>query len=184
MGGNTINPRHHLSCPSCTSCMAGCCAASCHANASRPPAPPPLAALSLPSTPFVLWWSSSCPPPRHRHHVPSDECWEKRRVCGGGLSTRPLLSFSSLSLATFDCCVVVVVVVVVRRPSSGRHHLPLFVGATSAIILQQTTSTSSLSPSLPPRGRGLPTRLDDGEGHFLSGAKKRRHIRYGCVGDA
>ncbi len=104
---------------------------------------------SLPSTLFLLWRSSSRLPLRHRHHVPLDKCWEKRRACGGGLSTRPPPSFSSLSLATFDCCVIVVVVVVVRFPSSSCHHLNLFVGAASAIILQQTTLTSSLLPLLP-----------------------------------
>ena len=153
MGGNTIDPHRLLSCPSCASCMAaGCCVASCRADASRPPAPPPLAVPSSPSTPFLLWRSSSHLHPRHRHHVPLDKCWEKRRACRGGLSTRPPPSFSSLSLAMFDCCVLVlvVVVVVIRCPSSSRHHLLLFVGAASAIILQQTTSTSSLMPLLPP----------------------------------
>ena len=149
VGGNTINPRRLLSCPSCASCMAGCCVASYRADTSCPLAPLPLANRPCHLLPF----SSGSHHPARLRNTGIMCLWTnvgRRGACEeGGLSTRPPPSFSSLSLATFDCCVVVIVVVVVRCPSSGCHHLLLFVGAASAIILQQTTLTSSLSPSLP-----------------------------------
>ena len=79
-----------------------CCLLSCRHLLSTGPSASCQPSLS--STPFLLWWSSPRLPPQHRHHVPLDKCWEKRHACGGGLSTRPPPSFSSLSLAMFDCC--------------------------------------------------------------------------------
>jgi hypothetical protein len=59
-------------CPSRASCLAGCCIASCHTAASRPPVPPPLIALpplTAPLLRLLSGWLS-----RHfssRRHLPS-----------------------------------------------------------------------------------------------------------------
>jgi hypothetical protein len=53
---------HLSSCPSCSSCSAGCCIASHHANASHPSAPPPLI-LPLSLSHLLSGWLS--------HHLSS-----------------------------------------------------------------------------------------------------------------
>ena len=55
-------------------------------------------------------------------------------MCGGGLSTRLPPSFSSLSLATFDCYVVVVVVVVVVNNDNDKEDNGIILSGISVVV--------------------------------------------------